>query len=943
MLKLVNTFGIDEIELYIEQVLVRPQVRRQLLGNFTHLLLGENDNVEEFEYGCGPSSAPVAMTYECRAYENDEECESQEGDDQSEREEDVQYDGHGVFKFINEENNNVNVVSSFLALHEAMENLQHAAKLYSISANQEYVVVSSTKKLLVLRCKKAKQSQCPWKLRIMVVKGTTLFEINKHNGPHKCVNPCLNWDHQQLDSNLIVAYIQGMIKTQFTLLVAAIQAKNTKIFQRVFWIFHPSIEGFKHCRSVLSIDGTHLYGKYKDTLIIAMGCDGNNQLFPLDFALTKGENTYSWEWFLACIRTKLEAIPFEKWALSHDRGRIYDIMTTNMSEVFNSVLKRARSLPVTVLVQLKFFRLNSYFVLRREQGANQLASNEEHTSYVDAKIKTNVVKAGSHEIVLYDHIQGQFHVKTSKGTKSISIGGRTYRVNLHEHECMCGKTLIYGFPCSHILAACHFRSVDFRPLVQHYYNTQSYYNTWAPLFHPIFNLTSFLTCPQHIFRFMREWDMDPCPRPYIIRFRFYGVYRIGHITLDWGLDVAIILGFCIHGLPITGTCDIDWSLLCYELLGVTPPTYEIKGLVISTRWLCHQFFHSPVDSNDATLEQYAQAFIVVLISSTLFTDKKGLHVGQPNFGRSPAPPVAPHLDHDADDLPVEGPIGVHHGLLDEDQGLQDEALLSEGLPADLLGCFMGALHGRLSFPSSNDISSKPGDLVDDPLQLGCNLFEAERERGSRRNGGRASQQPRRSMHPPKTMLAPSTLSTPFVPEASTLPHSPLPSSSPRPSPLEHVVSDTTLPSHVFPPIEATIPDVPKPKTTPLSTNLPSHLSSLEETTTPHITSPSSLISSLIEPILSDVIAPATTTSDVILPSLISHLLDATISDITIPEITPPSTTLPSPTPLSIETTMHYTLTHATRLDVCPPRRLRGPRKHRVLPPSTPSQSIHTET
>ena len=95
------------------------------------------------------------------------------------------------------------------------------------------------------------------------------------------------------------------------------------------------------------------------------------------------------------------------------------------------------------------------------------------------------------------------------------------------------------------------------------------------------------------------------------------------ITLQ---DVAVILGLCIHRLPITSTCDIDWSLLCYELLGVTPPTYEIKGLVISTRWLCHQFFHSPVDSNDATLEQYTRAFILGLIGSALFTDKKGTHI-----------------------------------------------------------------------------------------------------------------------------------------------------------------------------------------------------------------------------------------------------------------------------------------------------------------------------
>ena len=65
---------------------------------------------------------------------------------------------------------------------------------------------------------------------------------------------------------------------------------NTEIFQRVLWSFKPSIEWFEHCRPVLSIDGTHLYGKYKGTLLIVMGCDGNNQLFPLTFAITEGDN-----------------------------------------------------------------------------------------------------------------------------------------------------------------------------------------------------------------------------------------------------------------------------------------------------------------------------------------------------------------------------------------------------------------------------------------------------------------------------------------------------------------------------------------------------------------------------------------------------------------------------------------------------------------------------
>ena len=46
---------------------------------------------------------------------------------------------------------------------------------------------------------------------------------------------------------------------------------NIEIFQCVFWSFKPSIEGFEHCCPVLSIDGTHLYGKYKGKLLITMG------------------------------------------------------------------------------------------------------------------------------------------------------------------------------------------------------------------------------------------------------------------------------------------------------------------------------------------------------------------------------------------------------------------------------------------------------------------------------------------------------------------------------------------------------------------------------------------------------------------------------------------------------------------------------------------------
>ena len=128
-----------------------------------------------------------------------------------------------------------------------------------------------------------------------------------------------------------------------------------------------------------------------------------------------------------------------------------------MSEVFNNVLKGAHNLPFTTLVQLTFFLLNSYFVARRVQGVNRMSSNEQFTRYVDAQIQGRVVKVGSMEIILYDHIHGRFHVK--------SRSGRTQRLNLHDKKCICGKTLIYGFPCSHIIATCKYRCVDFQLFV----------------------------------------------------------------------------------------------------------------------------------------------------------------------------------------------------------------------------------------------------------------------------------------------------------------------------------------------------------------------------------------------------------------------------------------------------------------------------------------------
>jgi hypothetical protein len=77
------------------------------------------------------------------------------------------------------------------------------------------------------------------------------------------------------------------------------------VLKRVFWFFPQCVVDFTHCRPVISVDVTFLTGKYKGTLMVAVGMTAGNQLLPLAFALVEGENNKSWKWFLGLLRKQV--------------------------------------------------------------------------------------------------------------------------------------------------------------------------------------------------------------------------------------------------------------------------------------------------------------------------------------------------------------------------------------------------------------------------------------------------------------------------------------------------------------------------------------------------------------------------------------------------------------------------------------------------------------
>ena len=94
----------------------------------------------------------------------------------------------------------------------------------------------------------------------------------------------------------------------------------------------------------------------------------------------------------------LERHPLCRWTLAHDGGKRFGMLTTNMSEIFNSVLKGARFLPITACVQLTFYRVVHYFDVRRSLGHNARANGDLFTPHVIAKQAGSISKASGHSL-----------------------------------------------------------------------------------------------------------------------------------------------------------------------------------------------------------------------------------------------------------------------------------------------------------------------------------------------------------------------------------------------------------------------------------------------------------------------------------------------------------------------------------------------------------------
>ncbi|KAI5664466.1 hypothetical protein M9H77_23789 [Catharanthus roseus] len=224
------------------------------------------------------------------------------------------------------------------------------------------------------------------------------------------------------------------------------------VFKFVFWCFSSCIDGFPYCRPVISVDGTNLRGPYKGVLLIAIGIGSlktcKNTLLKIatyaSFLIATKIQERNVDAYIYLM--KLDP---KKLTLLHDGGHRHSIMTTNISEALNSVLKKNRVLPLKVLIELIFNKLVKYFYQHREKA--ETCVHPFPTRIFDKFLHIEM-KSREHKVTTYNPRERIYMVNSPIPVSG--TGNNVYTLRVNNKSCSCEKWQTYTLPCSHILAVC---------------------------------------------------------------------------------------------------------------------------------------------------------------------------------------------------------------------------------------------------------------------------------------------------------------------------------------------------------------------------------------------------------------------------------------------------------------------------------------------------------
>ncbi|GJU79631.1 heat stress transcription factor B-4-like protein [Tanacetum coccineum] len=96
----------------------------------------------------------------------------------------------------------------------------------------------------------------------------------------------------------------------------------TRVFQRIYICLGALKLGFRSCRrDLLGLDGAFMKGPFLGQVLVVVGIDSNNRIYPLAYTLVEAESKISWCWFLQCLGDDTDLHPNSNFTFISDRQK----------------------------------------------------------------------------------------------------------------------------------------------------------------------------------------------------------------------------------------------------------------------------------------------------------------------------------------------------------------------------------------------------------------------------------------------------------------------------------------------------------------------------------------------------------------------------------------------------------------------------------------------
>ncbi|XP_048593485.1 uncharacterized protein LOC106412590 [Brassica napus] len=261
-------------------------------------------------------------------------------------------------------------------------------------------------------------------------------------------------------------------------------------FNRIFICFDNIRRTWKQsCRQLIGVDGCFLKHKVKGQLLVALGRDADNAIYPIAWGAVQVENTENWLWFVRKIKHDLGLNQGLGYILVSDRQKgLISAVQTELPQIEHRMCVRhiygnlkknhaSRKEMKSLIWNLAWSYNEAEFEQRLDrilcydaESFNNTISKAREFAFVPmlegirrlamARIAKRSVISLAHKGICTPYVTDFLKVehknaslckvtRSTNGMYEVKLSSCTYRVSLERRTCTCMKFEICGIPCEH--------------------------------------------------------------------------------------------------------------------------------------------------------------------------------------------------------------------------------------------------------------------------------------------------------------------------------------------------------------------------------------------------------------------------------------------------------------------------------------------------------------